>query len=564
MIRGVAMSSLARPAAALAASVALLSLVACQAGVSHGADGAGGGAGTMGGTGSTSGVGGSPNLTVACNAPALGTPVLRLLTASEQINTLNDIFPSVAGQWTSVLPAGTVSAFGFDNDASTTVGKQLAGGMLDTATALATAVTGSALASLLPCSQSGANRSCAEQFLTQYGRRLFRRALTTAEHDRYLAFFDASLAKSNFTSALKWMLIGLIQSPSAVYRSEIGVPQSDGTRQLSPYEVASAVSYTFAGSTPSAALLDKADSGNLGDVVALARSLQATPAGKQVLIRFFQNYLSYTSVSSIQKPNIANFNSVSADMVRETDAFISDIVVQKGGGMKQLLTATTTNPSAALASYYGFPAPAGDYASVTRPAARGLGILAQGSFLASHASSNSSSPTKRGLFPFFRLFCQAKISPPDNVPQIGQPQPGVKTTRQRYEEAHAPAGTFCAGCHHRFDPIGFGFEHYDEGGRYRADEAGLPIDSAASVPDPNVDGASLFSFTGQEDLVTGLANQAVVHQCVAAYLATYAFGSGEACIGSSQVPALQDGSMGLAEAFLRLAGEPHFTRRTAQ
>jgi Protein of unknown function (DUF1595) len=57
---------------------------------------------------------------------------------------------------------------------------------------------------------------------SRYGRRLFRRAITSAEHDRYLSFFDSALGKSNFKSAIKWLTVGLIQSPNAVYRSEIG------------------------------------------------------------------------------------------------------------------------------------------------------------------------------------------------------------------------------------------------------------------------------------------------------------------------------------------------------
>ena len=513
--------------------------------------------------GGQGGTGGSPNLTVACAKAEVGTPALRLLTRSEIVNTLNDIFPGIAGQWSSTLPANTVSAFGFDNDSSTTVGKQFAGALLDTAQALATVVTGSAAGTFVPCAASSPNRSCAEQFLNQYGKRLFRRPLTTAEHDRYLGFFDTSLAKSNFTSALKWMLVGLIQSPNAIYRSEVGAVGADHLRHLTAYEQASALAYTFGGSTPSADLLAKADSGDLGDVVAIAHDLQATPAGQDVFKRFFQGYLGYTAVSSIQKPNVDKFSSVSADMIRETDAFIADVLIAHRGGLRELLTSASTNPSAALATFYGFPAPSGDFAPIARPAGRGIGILAQGSFLATHASSDSSSPTKRGLFPFFRLFCQPKLEPPPNVPQIGQPMPGQKTTRQRYEEAHAAPGTSCAGCHRRFDPIGFAFEHFDEAGRFRDTEGGLPINSTGSVPDPtDASGATpLFSFTGQEDLASGLANQPVNHQCIAAYLATYAFGTGEACIGAGQVPALQAGTIGLADAFIQLAAEPHFKTR---
>ena len=80
-----------------------------------------------------------------------------------------------------------------------------------------------------------------------------------------------------------------------------------------------------------------------------------------------------------------------------------------------------------------------------------------------------------------------------------------------------------------------------------------------SAPD-----GSTINFTGEEDLVTAVANQPIIHQCLSAYLAAYAYGSDEACLGASQVTALQSGSIGIAEAFARLAAEPHFTQRSSQ
>jgi hypothetical protein len=249
-------------------------------------------------------------------------------------------------------------------------------------------------------------------------------------------------------------------------------------------------------------------------------------------------------------------------MALETQAFLQDLVIGKGAGLKELLTSPTTNPSRALATYYGFAAPAGDYASIARPAGRGVGILAQGAFLATHAAADSSSPTRRGLFPYRRLYCQPKLTPPPGVPQIVVPQPGAKTTRQRYEDVHVKLGDQCGSCHKLFDPIGFGFEHYDEGGRFRDTEGGLTIDASGTVP--AFGGAPALTFNGQEDLVTQIAGQPVIQQCFAAYLATFAFGSGESCLGASKVDQLQSGAIGIAEAFVQLAAEPHFTTRDAK
>jgi len=548
-----------------------------------GGNGTGGGTGTGGsagpgsggsgsGSGGDSGSGGSSVITLSCKAPANGSPVLRLLTRSELQNTLGDVFPEVKSQWSASLPAGSVTDLGFDNDQGATVGSQLAASVLDTAQAVATAVTGNALANLLPCSTSAADRTCAETFLKKYGQRLFRRAITNDEHDKYLTFFDSAKGKSDFKTALKWMTVALIQSPSTLYRSEIGADMGNGTRKLTAYEQATELAYMYTGTTPSDSLLSMAGSGNLGDPVAMAKSLLQTDAGKQVLQRFFEQYLDYASVTSVSKANVQSFSQLSGDMVKETHAFIDDVILQKGGGMKELLTATTTNPSKALATFYasgnaysgGFPMPSADYASVQRPKGLGIGVLAQGAFLANHASSVASSPTKRGLFPYRRLFCQPKLSPPPDVPALDttSQMANIHTTRDRYELQHEllqGAKGSCASCHKLFDPIGFAFEHFDEAGRYRAKEGDYDINSASSFSGPSGD----LTFTDQESLMNALVQQPVIHECMAAYLATYGFGSSDACIGTSQVSDLQSGKIGVLEAFARLASEPHFSQRSS-
>ena len=75
----------------------------------------------------------------------LGTPQLRLLTRTELQNSIDSAFPDVVGQWTASLPSNTISAHGFDNDASATIGGQLAGAVLDMGVSVGTAVTGSKL-----------------------------------------------------------------------------------------------------------------------------------------------------------------------------------------------------------------------------------------------------------------------------------------------------------------------------------------------------------------------------------------------------------------------------------
>jgi hypothetical protein len=468
------------------------------------------------------------------------------------------VFPGIENQWTSTLPASSLSVFGFDNDSSTVVSNQFARALLETAESIANAVTGTAFSALLPCSASSPNATCADDFLNRYGRRLFRRPVTADERARYRAIHDSVAARSDFKTGIKWMTVGLIQSPHAVYRRETGTA-AGGMRTLTPHELATELAYTYTGSTPTEELLTLADSGNLGDLPALAQSLLATDRGKQAVQRFFEAYLGYTRATAIEKTNVAGYADRADDMVQETRAFIDGVVLTGGGGFRELLTSPMTYPSRDLATFYGLTAPATDYAAVMRPADRGLGILAQGSFLSTHANSKASSPTLRGLFAFLRVLCQPKPEVPGNVPPLGEPEPGVRTTRQRYEEVHAQPGSSCEGCHSLFDPIGFGFEHFDEVGRYRADEAGLPIDASGQVLGPT--GDPLFMFESQEALVQGLADQEASYQCFSAYLALYAFGSPQSCLGPSSAEALFAGTKGITRAFADLTTEPHFTQR---
>jgi hypothetical protein len=495
-----------------------------------------------------------------CAAPAVGSPVLRMLTGFEFRNTINDILPAIAGKWTSSLPSNTVGETGFDNDAANRMGGQMAEGLTNTAEAIGAAVA-SNITQVLPCSNAG-DRACAAQYLDTTGKRLFRRPLTQAEEDRYLALFDKALAQTDFATAIKWVTAGLVQSPATMYRSEIGAVQGSG-RTLSQFELATELAYTFTGSAPSPELLAQAEAGTLTDPVATARALLQTEAGKNTLHRFFEAYTGYPSAASKLKPNAAtngvSYSQVSTDMVKETRAFISNILAQNGT-FQDVLTSNQTNLTTQLANYYGLPTPSAELAAVERPDGQGIGLLAQGSFLASHANSDGSSPTKRGLFAYMRLMCRAEPPLPNDVPDLVAPQPGVRTTRQRYEELHAVEGS-CKTCHALFDPMGYGFEHFDEAGRYRATENGLTIDPTGTVT--SRDGEQT-PYTSQEELAQTLADLPEVQECFAAYLATYAFGTTTACLGVGQVDALQAGAVSVADAFAGLAGEPHFATRLAQ
>jgi hypothetical protein len=504
-----------------------------------------------------------PDPVTRCGASKVGAPRLRRLSRDEILHTLDDVFPEVKGAWSAKLSADAISKHGFDNDSTLlVVGKQLAAELDGMGSAIGAALSAAPLATALPCSTTTKDAACAQQFLDKYGKRLFRRALTTEESARYVALFQQVSTAKDFATGISFVTRALVQSPHAVYRREVGTLDA-GTYKLSPAELATELAYDFTGTAPSAELLAAADAGQLATPEALeakARELLMTDDGLRVVEKFFDSWLGYGRTSSVSKPGVPEFDGLRDQMVGETRRFLGQVVVTENGGLNELLTASFTNPTPSLATFYGFPAPATDYAKTERPAGRGIGILAQASLLAALAGPNASSPTKRGVLVMDRLLCRVPPTVPPSVPTLSPPQPGAFTTRQHYEEIHAkdPA---CKVCHSRFDPIGFGFEHYDEVGRYRDLDGGLPVNSVSFVPTEDAT-AHLFDFTNLEELARGLAQQKLPYECATGYLSTYVYGAPEACLGEAKRETFIEQKLGFLDYLASLAAEPHFRQRS--
>jgi hypothetical protein len=107
--------------------------------------------------------------------------------------------------------------------------------------------------------------------------------------------------------------------------------------------------------------------------------------------------------------------------------------------------------------------------------------------LAGHSQSDHNSPTRRGVFISDAFLCLTPDPPPPGIITI-LPHDATKTTRQRLD-AHRTSPS-CAACHALFDPLGFGLEHFDSIGQYRATEDGLTIDATGTLDGVAYDGAA--------------------------------------------------------------------------
>ena len=516
-----------------------------------------------------------PTAQVTCAANAaetVGHRVLRRLTNGELEATMRAVFGFDSAAWPGVsLPSDTGSLDGFTNNVdSLTVSPDYAKGTFDGAKKLAALISADAqLTKLAPCAAK-ADAACADTFVTSLGAKLYRRPLSATEKARYTALYTKISAKEDFKSFAYWASIAMLQSPSLIYRSEVGEADGANRFKLTAYEVATQLAYTFSGGPPSDALIQLAASNQLStadQIEAAARTLvfdgtSVKPAFREVLLHFTDQWLGLEGFSNIKKDSALypDFSSdVQASMEEETRRFFSAIFLEDKGNVGALFTAPYTFVDSTLAKYYGFGSATGtDFVRVTRPANWGLGLLGQGSLLSTQANSLSTSPTRRGHLVRTKLLCGVVPPPPPVVGPIPAPT-ATQTTRQRYEELHE-ANPSCAGCHTMMDRIGFSLEHLDAAGRYRETENSYPIDDSGSVTGTS---KGDLKVTGPAELATTISQLPEVTDCVSSYLGGYALGlnhDSAACLVSNAASELRSGGS-LLDFYVHIARSEHFRSR---
>src|SRR5207244_7373654 len=103
------------------------------------------------------------------------------------------------------------------------------------------------------------------------------------------------------------------------------------------------------------------------------------------------------------------------------------------------------------------------------------------------------------------------------------------------------AQAVCAACHTKFDPLGFGLEHYDLTGAWRTiDQRGHPVDATGSLNGASFDGALQLSAVLKKD--------PRLSSCFSQMLAQYALGrfvgEGDRCALDSVTEAASGGGHG--------------------
>ena len=90
------------------------------------------------------------------------------------------------------------------------------------------------------CESTWTSEECAENFIRTFGERAFRRPVTDTDVTRYMRVYRAGAQGEGFESGVRWLLIAVLQSPSFLYRREIGTwDEGSGLYLLDVFAIAS-------------------------------------------------------------------------------------------------------------------------------------------------------------------------------------------------------------------------------------------------------------------------------------------------------------------------------------
>jgi len=518
-----------------------LGLAGCQGNIGGGAGstpGSGaGGAGVTAGLPVGAGAAGSGAI-AACKAsavPSIPAVPLQRLTQQQYLNSVRDLLgmPNIASLGLGLPADEKIGAFRSNTIAP--LGDLGASQYQSAAHQLATLAVNQ-VPTILPCAAAQLNAACVSQFTTQFGRRAYRRPLTTSEQSAYATLVAASNGAGDFKTSARLVMEAMLQSPNFLYRVELppaGAVAGTPLR-LGAHELATRLAFFLWDSTPDETLLAAADGNQLAGqaLTTQTQRLIADNRFKDGIASFFSQWLDVDTMATMTKDAKlfpAFTPALGAAMQSEPLDFATYVLKQGDGKLSTLLTAPYSILSAPLFSVYGIKQPANYNAGaaattpVTLPATQRAGLLTQPGFLAIHAHPDQTSPVLLGKAIRQNFLCQTLPDPPPNVnTSLPATSPG-QTTRQRF--AQHELDPVCGACHQLMDPVGLGFSNYDAMGVFQVMEGGQTIDASGNLLQA---GDATTTFNGVVDLATKLARSQTVQQCASLQWMRFALGRQEA------------------------------------
>lgn len=500
---------------------------------------------------------------------------IRRLSISQYENTLRALFPGalrnelVTRAHYPAASTRTGLAAGFSSDSDTnTVGTSDEVNLEDNAEALAEYLLGNArtaIPALMPCSLPASFTdaqvdACIDTFITSFGRRAFRRPVRTAEQASIRRAYDTVRMTQGAAEAWATVMQYFLQAPALLYRAEAGAGSS-GLVDLTPFELATRLSFFVTDAPPDAELSMLAESGALSDPMVLeaqARRLLAKPEAAAVTSRFVREWLRIDLLDAVPD-NAAGFPAAMRDDYRAQ----ADHLVRRSlasGSLRDLFRTSRFPLGVESDDAYGQANRGGaNFPDVDVP--ERVGILSSAPFLTAHAPAGHQVPILRGAFLRKQVLCLSLPPLPGNI-DLTTPLDGARaapTARDRL----APTMTLstCSGCHTSLNPLGYALENFDATGRHRTTENGATIDASGTL---DLDDTTRWTFSGPREFLGHVASSQALTACAAKQFFHFAHGRQSAPEEQPFVDALADETAAtggtMSQLVTGIIRSPRFTR----
>jgi Protein of unknown function (DUF1592)/Protein of unknown function (DUF1588)/Protein of unknown function (DUF1595)/Protein of unknown function (DUF1585) len=494
---------------------------------------------TTGGSGvilsGNGGAGGGATTTTPCTAGVAVTSQVARLTNEQYDRTIRDLLGV-----TGLTAQGGVTP-------SLILATDQAGSLTDIAWAnyqsvadmIATQVFADATLkkNFMACTPTGDGKTCLHDTIVKFGRKAFRRPLSTDE----VAAFDAIVAKGATitpTGAVneiaQTVLYMFLISPSFLMRAETNDTPGPvtGLYALSSWEVASRLSFLLWGAPPDDTLAAAADAGQLttpDQILAQAQRMVTSTKAHDKVAAFHRYYMLIGTNTKWDNTNHdpSIFPAFSKAMVptlqAETERFFDETVFTKNGTFQDLITSPVAYVNSQTAPLYGLSASGftTDLKETSLSANQRPGFLTRVGFLNAYSAYNRSSPILRGAFITKNILGTKIGSPPPGAEMTMLPTDANLDTNRKQVDAQT-SGADCAPCHHSYiNPPGFVMENFDSVGTWQTTEktTGVAIDPAVDMIIDN----KTVHFNNVAEMMAAIAASPMAQQRYAERWTSYSY-----------------------------------------
>ena len=379
---------------------------------------------------------------------------------------------------------------------------------------------------------------CLMQTIQTFGRKAFRRPLTTDEVTRFMALGTGTPTGTPAEVAAATLYAFLVD-PSFLYIEETNTtaapsPAPSGTLLLSSYEVAARLSYMIWGTTPDATLSTAADNNQLqtkAQILTQAKRMVGVSAKTASQLSAFHDKWVQMDNSGQHWWHIDHDTSVfPLYSINDRPAYQAEMdnffaTVAQTGTYKDLFLSNIGFVNKDTAPIYGLDASkyGTSLTQVQLDANQRPGFMTRLGFLSSYSHYSDTAPILRGAFIVIYMLGVNVPPPPPGAAMTPQPPGNYATNRDKVTALVQMSGTSCVGCHTNvINPSGFVLENYNGIGQWQTvDQLGGAINAEATV---DFGDGTVEDVTSPLQLMQGIAASPAGQATYAQYWTSFAYG----------------------------------------